>query len=125
MKSIQVILLCLLVGAFTFAQEKAPEPQKEGPEKEKPEEQKIELKSGLKKGQEFTCIVSSAINATGTGKDDNSSFKFDIVCKVEDVTKEGTARIKGQAKGEATMQWLPAMGKSETREISTKDLCVF
>ena len=120
MKSTLTFLLCLLTVSFAFAQEKTPEPQKEGPDKEIPKEQKIELKSGLKKGQEFTCVVSSDVKAPGNTNDD-SSFKFDIVCKVADVTKEGAARIKGRAKGEATMQWLPAMGKSETREINNKE----
>lgn len=77
----------------------------------------LELKSGLQKGREFTCVVSASMNATDNGRNMKAEMSFEIEGEVKDVSEDGTARIKGKAKGSASMQ---GPGENEKRPIGEK-----
>jgi hypothetical protein len=63
-----------------------------------------DLESGLQKGREFTCVVSSTMSTTDNAKNMKAEMTLEIEGKVKDVSQDGTARVKGKAKGSASME---------------------
>jgi hypothetical protein len=82
------------------------------------EKKEYTLRSGLQKGQEMTCRVTSKMRATeGEVEEMNANMEFDVELEVADVAEDGTARLKGEAKGKAAMK---GPMENETRPIEKK-----
>jgi len=113
MRRFLIILPCLLIVSVAFAQEMKPEPSTGEP----PEEQRFEFKSGLQKGQEFTSTISSKMDMVEHTKGLEADIKLNIEGKVKNLTKNGTASIKGQAKGKVSVKTAPHPEESQNLTI--------